>query len=648
MRVTYPFSAILENRDAKIALKCALSSKDIDSVLICGHKGTGKSVLARSIATIVSDRKIITVPLNSTEEQIFGGIDLEKTLSKGKRELSNSLLLRADENILFIDNINLMPESTMYQLLNIASGHQNIIEREGISYEHYSRYLLIATMDPEEGALSNHMLDRFDLCVFTSEIEDEDTRIEIVKRRMEFDRDPKSFMEKYSEEDQRVSDQINATSERVRFTIVPDGYCGAISGICNELNVAGHRGDISMMNVACALAAMDGRDTANLEDLKQAAVICLEHRRNDLSDSKEQPQDQNDNQSPDDNIQDDNQGQDEDSQDNDGQNDDSDSGGGRDDGGQNDENRDHESSNDAENQDQDITLPPPSDTDIQQQIFSVGDTFRVRDYLPDEERMPKRSDSGRRSYSKSDDRTGRCIGYMVPKGKISDIALYPSIRAAAPYQRIRDRSNLAIVMTKEDLREKVREKKQGNKILFLVDGSGSIGAQKRMVAVKGAILSLLKDAYQKRDEIGMIVFRKDTAEEILPMTKSVLNAYNKLEEIPTGGRTPLVHGLIKGYDMLKSFITRDCHPVMIILTDGRNNVSFTQGVKPLDEMISTARSLADTGIRFVVIDTEVGSLKFGLAMDLCKNLNGTYLRLEELNADYLERSVRLIIDSGQR
>ncbi len=642
MKVNFPFSAILENDNAKKALISALSSGDIDSVLICGHKGTGKSVLARSIGTIISDRKIVTIPLNSTEEQIFGGMDIEKTLSSGKRALSDSLLVRADGNILLMDNINLMPESIVYQLLNIASNHINIIEREGISCEHKSRYLFVATMDPEEGELSDHMLDRFDLCVFTSKIKDEAIRSEIIMRRLEFDRDPESFIKKYSLEDQKISDQIHSASKRVRFTRVPDGYCGAISGICNELNVAGHRGDISMMNAACVLAAMDDRDAANLDDLKQAAAICLEHRRNDPPDNEERPQDKDETDQNDEQDQD-HKDQDEDPPDNEEPSQD------QDDNHQNDRQDQDHNDQDEDDQNDDVSLPPPpSDMSVEEQVFSVGDTFRIKDYLPKEDRMPKRSNSGRSSNSRSEDKAGRCIGYIIPKGKITDVALCPSIRAAAPYQRIRDHSVLAIVMSKEDLREKVREKKQGNRILFLVDGSGSIGAQKRMVAVKGAILSLLKDAYQKRDEIGMIVFRKNVAEEVLPMTKSVLRAYNTLEEIPTGGRTPLVHGLLKGYETLKGMITKDCHPIMIILTDGKNNVSYTKGVKPLDEMMTTARSLADTGIRFVVIDTETGSLKFGLAMDLCRNLDGTYLRIEELNADYLERSVRLVMDNERK
>jgi magnesium chelatase subunit D len=202
---------------------------------------------------------------------------------------------------------------------------------------------------------------------------------------------------------------------------------------------------------------------------------------------------------------------------------------------------------------------------------------------------------------------------------------------------------MAIVLKVDDLREKVREKKQGNSILFMVDGSGSIGAQKRMVAVKGAILSMLKDAYQKRDEIGMAVFRIDKAKELLPLTKSILKAYNVLAEIPTGGRTPLIHGLLKGHEILKDRVTKNASPVMVILSDGRCNVSFTPGMRSIEEMLMTARSLSESKIRFIVIDTEVGTLRFGLALELCRALNGTYLCLEDLNAEYIESSVRMVM-----
>jgi magnesium chelatase subunit D len=205
----------------------------------------------------------------------------------------------------------------------------------------------------------------------------------------------------------------------------------------------------------------------------------------------------------------------------------------------------------------------------------------------------------------------------------------------------------AVVLRREDLREKVRQKKQGNHILFLVDGSGSIGAQKRMVAVKGAILSMLKDAYQKRDEIGMAVFRADRAEEILPLTRSTFEACRVLAEIPTGGRTPLTHGLLKGYEILGSGDRNGPRPVMVILSDGRCNVPYTPGTRPAEEMLSTARSLSEKGIRFVVIDTECGRLRFGLALELCRALKGTYLRLEDLSAERLEGSVRMALGDAR-
>ena len=608
VRPCFPFSAIIGNDNVKEALKVALSSEDICSILICGRKGTGKTLLSRSVESIAPDERLITLPLNSSEEQIFGGIDIEKTLQEGIRELSDSILLRSDGNILLMENINLLDEHTAYQIMNAAMQRFNTVEREGISRTHDCDFLLIATMDPEGGEISDHMLDRFDICVFTEKIEDERLRESIVRAGLGYEAGPRQFSERYAEEDKEVSESISKARNRSKFTRVPDGYCGAISELCNKLNIAGHRGDIAVMNAACAIAALNGRDAANLDDLKEAASMCLEHRRNDNL-PEEPPKPPEPPEPPDE------------------------------------EPQDEDPPEDPPEPPEFPDVPPPPAED-KEEIFSIGDVFDVIDYLSQDEKVPTKNRSGRRSESRTDMRSGRCIGYMIPKGRITDIALSASIRAAAPYQTVRDHSELAVVLRKEDLREKVRERREGNKILFMVDGSGSIGAQKRMVAVKGAIMSLLKDAYQKRDEIGMAVFRKDSAEEILPMTRSVLRAYKMLEEVPTGGKTPLIHALLKGYDMLKIFATSSVHPVMIILTDGRVNVPYTEGRNPLDELMETACSMSGSGVRFIVVDTEYGRLRFGFALELCRALKGTYLQLEELNADYLERSVKMAIDSG--
>ncbi len=627
VRPEYPFSAFVGNERAKGALVCALASPDISSVLICGPTGTGKSVLARSVSTIAGGRSIVNLPLGSTEDGVFGGIDVEGTLAEGRKVTAEGLLGRADGNILLAENINLLPLSLVFQITNAAETGMSVVERDGVSGITECAFLLVATMDSDEGILPDHVLDRFDVCVFLSSSEDEEVREEIVRRRMEFEADPQAFIGRWAEEDSAVASRISKARGRVRYTRVPDGYLSAISEVCSRLNVSGHRGDIAVMNVACSLAALDDRDMATLDDLKEAAAICLEHRRNDPPDQsppedQEQDQDQSDDQPEEQQEQE----------------------------PQDDRERDQEQEPEEQRQDRqqdepddpDVPLPPP-DSDPDEEVFDIGDVFRVIDYMPDDDRV-KRARSGKQNSTMSEDSGGRCIGYRIPRGRIEDIALVASIRAAAPYQMSREHGDLAIVLKREDLREKVRERRQGSDILFLVDGSGSIGAQRRMVAVKGAILSMLKDAYQKRDSIGMAVFRADRAEEVLPLTRSILHAYKTLAEIPTGGRTPLIHGLIKGYDILKDSAKKGSKPVMVILSDGRCNVPYTPGSRPVEEMLSTASAIADSGIQFIVIDTEAGRMRFDLALDLCRALRGTYLHLEDLNADYIAGSVRTAME----
>lgn len=619
----FPFSAIVGNERQKGAIICALSSPEISSVLVCGRKGSGKSVLVRSVASICGDRKVVSLPLNASEDQIFGGMDIEDTIREGRKRPSLSVLSRSDGNILLVENINLFPQGIVHQILNVVETRINVVERDGISETKECAPLLIATMDYEEGSISEHLLDRFDVCVFMDNIEDESLREAVVERRLSYESNPVTFVERFAEQDMEVAKRIEAARSRVRFTRVPEGYCGAISDVCTRLNVAGHRGDISTMNAACSLAALDGRDFTNLDDLKEAAAICLEHRRNDSEEESnpeppEPPQDGNQDESEEDT---------EDSRDD-----------------LPDETPPERDRTDPSESDTYLHLPPDAG-EHSQEVFDIGETYRVIDYLSGDRRSKETPRTGRHDGAVTRERSGRCVGYRMPKGRVDDIALVSSIRVAAPYQPMRDHSRLALVLERDDLREKVRERRQGRDILFMVDGSGSIGAQKRMVAVKGAILSMLRDAYQKRDSIGMAVFRTDHAEEVLPLTRSILKAYHVLAEIPTGGQTPLIHALVKGHEILGTRSSKGSRPVMVILTDGRCNVPFTSGMKPLDEMIDTARALSGSGIKFIVIDTESGRLRFGLALELCRALDGTYLRLEDLNAEYIERSVRLAIDS---
>ncbi|WP_400153876.1 VWA domain-containing protein [Candidatus Methanomassiliicoccus intestinalis] len=615
----YPFSAVVGCEEVKEALKCALVSDKIYSVLICGPAGSGKTTIIRSLDGIIPGIHIISLPINATEDQIFGSIDFENTICSGKLQSSKSILERAENNIVLIENIHLLSENVVNQVLNCSMDEKYFVERDGVSQARSCKFMVIATMDAEEGKLSEHILDRFDICVFMPRVEDEIQRKEIVKRRLEFERSPHTFCDTYCDDD--ISAHLIKCRSEYNNVTIPEGYFDAIADVCNELGVKGHRGDLSVVHASCGFAALAGRDCADLSDLKKSVAVCLQHRRTDDADNEPPPM-----------LEDPQDGENEES--NNSQENESNS----------QENTESSSeTNQSENNDEPLENSESQPTsEPSENVFVIGNEFKPTEYIPDLNKINLKGRSGRQDKTVSSDHTGRCIGYTIPKEKISDIALCATIRAAAPYQIQRDHRDLAVVLEKSDFREKIREKRQSTKILFLVDGSGSMGANNRMIAVKGAIISMLKDAYQRRNDVGLVVFRKDTAEEILPLTRSVSKAYQLLSELPTGGRTPLTHGLIKSYEILKPYISSDSKPVLVILTDGRNNVSYASP-DPRSELISVAESLVDCGIRFVVVDTEISFMKFNLALQLARVLNCAYVRLESLNAENLQMSIRTAI-----
>lgn len=615
MMKTFPLSAVVGQENVKKALLCALASDSINAVLITGPVGTAKSTLARAIDGLVPGRRLVNLPLNATEEQIIGGLDMEAALTTGTRRSLSSILSRADGNILYIDGINLLPELLIHMIMDASTEHRAFVEREGVSCVSECRFLLVGTMDPEEGELSSHLMDRFDICVSVTAANDVEERVEILRRGLKFDSDPVKFHEEFEKSEEELRSMVLAAREKTPYVLIPPGHYDAIARLCQDLGVEGHRGDIALTRTVSALAALHGHDQITLEDLKEAVPLCLEHRRRDPQ-PKEQPPPPESSSPPSPEDQ-------------------------RQDYGK----RPSERPNNPMDQNLPDDMPPsPSNGKMEDKVFSVGSPFTVIDWIgEDRQRKARTSAHGRRDRVVSSDRSGRYTSFRIPQGRPHDLAFDASIRAAAPYQSSRHRNGLAVALEMSDLREKVRERKKGTRILFLVDASGSMGAQQRMVAVKGAILALLKDAYQKRDEVGMVSFRKDAADVTLPMTRSVLLASRKLEELPTGGRTPLVHGLVKGCEVLMNDASprSGCDPVMIILTDGRANVSMNGG-KPVQEALEFARKVAGTGIRFVVVDTGMAFPRLDLALRLSMALEGTYFKLEELDANHLASSVKMI------
>lgn len=615
--VIYPLPAVVGNLDAKDAIRCGLCSRHIHTILIVGPAGTGKTIMARSTAGISGSRRVIELPLNVTREQLLGTIDIETALSTGRTEVSDSLLRRANGNILVADNVNLLPKDLLHTVLDAVCEGIVRAELDGASVCEELDTLLIATMDPAEAELEPSVRDRFDIAVETELLDDEKERLEVLRRGLAYSMNAESFSACYDAEVYRMSESVAKANPD--YVSLDRGLMEIISRVCIELGVTGHRGCISTAETACALASLDGRSETSEDDVRRAVGLCLMHRSNVGEEANEE------------------------------------------------EEQFVQEAEDVPLEESKTTNSGTSGTlhsgptpiilghsveggdeieydQSQEVVFAVGKTFRVRDFLPKDKRMSRDRETGRRGLTLSEDTRGRCIGYMIPRGKPRDIALGATIRVAAPHQPERERNGLAISIHREDIRDKVRVRRKGSKILFVVDGSGSMDSQSRMVAVKGTILSILKDAYLRRDMVGLVVFRGDGAEEVLPLTRSVVTAYRVLEEMPTGGRTPLNAGLCKGYEVLNRYAERGEEPVMIVMTDGWGNVPVDSEQRPQNELRSIARVLSETEIRMVVVDTETKKSRFAKAEELSTMLGADFIKLDDINADSLSASVETALD----
>ncbi len=617
----FPFPAILGQERAKKALLCALVCPDISSILIMGDRGTAKSTVVRALNSLFDQKKVIYLPLNATEERIVGSVDIEKAMTCGEKVIQPGLLHDANEKILCIDNVNLLDNSLLDIVMGACHSGVNVIEREGISWNHHADFVLTGTMDPSEGELSPHMMDRFDLCVCMSRQDEPETRKEILRRCLEYEKGPAAFFKRYEPDIIELKELIFKAREIFPFVLLPEGHVDIICQLAVEMGVHGHRGDIAVSRAAKALAALDMRDHVLLEDIREAVVLALEHRRNHLPPPPEQERSENqpDKPSP-----------------------------------EEPEKENDNGSNESSDKDP-LTCEEPvknSKENIQEpvseQVSSIGRSFTVIDYLSEKkrERLQSALSKGRRSRMISSDRSGRYVAFRVPKDKIKDIAFDATLRAAAPYQRSREKGELAIALESSDFREKVRLRKKGVTMLFLVDASGSMGAKKRMAAVKGAILSLLNDAYQKRDAVGLMTFSGGSAELLLPPTRSVDLAYHKLRKLPTGGKTPLAEGLSRSLEIMMNLKARSPMEelIIVLVSDGRANVPLNGG-NPVEDAIAVARRSVDAPLRFVIVDTESGYPRLGLAVKLSAALEGTYFRLEELDAGLLAASVNTIVHS---
>jgi magnesium chelatase subunit D len=639
----YPFSAIVGQEDLKLALLLNAVSPEVDGVLVRGEKGTAKSTAVRALATLLPPIRVVTgcpyscdpeapnpecpagphpedtsakerpvrlveLPVGASTDRLAGTLDIEKALAEGKKTFEPGLLAAAHRGILYVDEVNLLSDHLVDLLLDVAAMGVNHVEREGVSVRHPSRFILVGTMNPEEGELRPQLLDRFGITVQVTGSPDPAERVEVVRRRLHHEADPEDFAKKWFVVDGEVAGSVEEARKRLETTRHPEGVLYKIAALCAELGVDGLRGDIVTAKTARALAAWDGRDEVVTDDVRRAALLALSHRRrrgpfeqpgidpdeleNILSDGPEPPN------GP--------------------------AGGG---------------------------APPPegggkSDPDPQRpagepsearQGAGEGNHAATEPFRPVHLEVPEKGQGGslgRRSRVIGG-LFGQPVGDREPVGSARDLALAATLRAAAPHQKSRGRgaTRPGILVRPEDLREKIREGREGNLILFVVDASGSMAARRRMSAVKGAVLSLLADAYQRRDKVGLVSFRGESARVLLPPTASVELAAPRLEELPTGGRTPLAAGLEKAAEVLAREKLRDGErrPLLVLLTDGR----ATAGSDPR----RVAAKLRALGAASVVVDTEEGYVRLGMAAEISDSLGARCLRLEDLRVDSLVQLV---------
>lgn len=656
MSTPFPFTAVVGQEDLRLALLLNAVSPAVGGVLVRGEKGTAKSTAVRALSVLLPEvavvpgcrfscdpaapdpscpdgpheagnggmrpARMVELPVGASEDRLVGALDIERALAEGVKAFEPGLLADAHRGILYVDEVNLLHDHLVDLLLDAAAMGASYVEREGVSVRHASKFLLVGTMNPEEGELRPQLLDRFGLTVEVAASREPDQRVEVVRRRLAYDDDPAGFAARWMDEESAVRQRIVAARELLPSVRLGDGALRQIAATCAAFEVDGMRADIVMARTATALAAWAGRTDVLAEDVRQAALLALPHRR------RRNPFD-----AP---------GLDEDKLDETLE----------EFSGEGDEDPDPEGPGGGGGQ------PPPSDGpqadggsgaqpeagdggEPQPSGAGSGEQSAARASEPFRTKVlsvPGLGDgaAGRRSRARTEH--GRTTGARRPQGALTKLHLAATVQAAAPHQRARGRTGRGLVVRRDDLRQATREGREGNLVLFVVDASGSMAARQRMSAVKGAVLSLLLDAYQRRDKVGLVTFRGSAAEVALPPTSSVDAAAARLETLPTGGRTPLAAGLLRAHEVLRVERLRDParRALVVVVTDGR----ATGGPEPVALAGRAARLFAADGVASVVVDCESGPVRLGLAGQLAGELDGTAVTLDELRADSIAGLVK--------
>ena len=593
----FPFSAVVGQDEVKLALLLAAIDPTIAGVLLRGEKGSAKTTLARGLASLLlGGAPFVELPVGATEDRLVGTLDLAAALTGGERRFEPGLLAAAHGGVLYVDEVNLLPDHLVDVLLDVAASGVNRVEREGLSHSHPSRFVLIGSMNPEEGDLRPQLLDRFGLAVDVRAPVDPLLRAAAVRRRMAFDADPSGFASSWAPSEQDLADRLVAA----RRAALSPALIEQVSRLCAAVEAQGLRADLTICRAAAALAGFEGRAEAGPGDVRRVAPLALAHRR------RRGPFD-----SP-------------------------------------------GISEDELNQALAAAAGPEPEGGAGgggeaagagggESPGEGGDGGRVAAAgLPTPVVRLAASGGalaapvvGRRSTVEGP--RGRLVADRIPDGPIGSLAVGATVRAAA-LRRVVTPDAPAVVVS--DLREAVRHQRTANLVVLAVDASGSMGAAQRMEAAKGAVLSLLLDAYQRRDRVALVTFRDETADVVLKPTGSVEVARARLAELPTGGRTPLAVGIRAALDVATAAgLAAGYRPLLVLITDGRATAA-ANGADPIAAALDEAAAVRRKGVSAVVIDAEEGPVRLGLARELADAMGARYLTVPELSAAAVDAAVR--------
>jgi magnesium chelatase subunit D len=617
----YPFSALVGQDQLRLALILCSVRPEIGGVLIRGEKGTAKSTAVRALAQVLAevdeDARLVELPIGATEDRVVGSLDLQRVLRDGEHAFSPGLLARAHGGVLYVDEVNLLHDHLVDVLLDAAAMGRVHVERDGVSHSHEARFMLVGTMNPEEGELRPQLLDRFGLTVDVYASRDVDIRVEVIRRRMDFEADPDAFAAKYAAEDVDLSRRIALARAMVAAVVLPDNELRRIAALCAAFDVDGMRADLVVARTAVAHAAWRGASRVEEQDVRVAAELALPHRRrrdpfddpgldpDQLDEAMNQAGEAADEKPPEPEPEPDPPG----------------GGEAEPEGGM------AETSNGSAPQ-------RNSPSSASRPNGAPAATFRAKALV-----VPGVGEGAPGRRSRARNRTGTPISATEDPQAGHGLHVFGTLLAAAERQTAAGRPRLAPA----DLRRSIREGREGNLVIFLVDASGSMAARDRMSAVGGATLSLLRDAYQRRDKVAVITFRGEQAKVLLPPTSSVHIASRRLARFDTGGKTPLAQGLLAARDVVVREKARDRarRSLVVVLTDGR----ATGGPDPLGRTRAAAAMLLAEGAAAVVVDCETSYVRLGLAQTLATQLGAPAVRLAELRADGLTRLVKSQADA---